>query len=199
MPSVICRLMSTMGDVVERNPKALEHNRVRTNFRFRHQNLCESSERKFLYQIIRGCAKTKCWGLSSDIQIRVLGHRKSWTPYPLLYRNRRSRQPFLFKVSSVKKSILKCADCLSVCLSLSLLISRSFSLCLSLLFLSEHTALTCPECLCAWALAHSLVGELLAACKKSCPNIPVQASCHFDVGLSLRWNEKQMWFAHKVM
>ena len=42
-----------------RNPEASEHDRVRTNFRFCHQNLCESNKRKFLRRIFRGHAKTK--------------------------------------------------------------------------------------------------------------------------------------------
>ena len=59
-----------------RNPRASEHKRVRTDFHCRHQNPCESNKRTFLCHVNRGHAKTKYWGLSSDIHIPVLGHRR---------------------------------------------------------------------------------------------------------------------------
>ena len=59
-----------------RHPRASEHKTVRTDFHFRHQNPCGSNKRLFLCHVIRGLSNTIHWGLSSDIHIPVLGHRR---------------------------------------------------------------------------------------------------------------------------
>ena len=63
-----------------RSPRASEHNRVRTDFHFRRQILRESNGRKFLGQIVHWHAKTKYWGLSSDIAILELRSRRHGLP-----------------------------------------------------------------------------------------------------------------------
>ena len=67
-----------------RSPRASEHKRVRTRIHFRRQILRESNNRTFLCQIVHGHAKTKHWGLSSDIPIRELRSRRHGPLAPTL-------------------------------------------------------------------------------------------------------------------